>query len=127
MPGRTRGIRKIKRRSTTRTVKMSDETLAIIENQLQKFREKFGREPGPKDPIFFNPDSLMPEPFPLEECMEATRAMVQAGIRPEIIYAHRKTGLIVTQENYGKVPADALAEWEAAVQEYYDLVKGKVQ
>ena len=107
---------------------MSAETLAIIENQLQKFREKFGREPGPKDPIFFNPDSLMPEPFPLEECLEeSTRAMVQAGIRPEIIYAHRKTGLIVTQENCEKLPADALAEWEAAAEEYFEMIKGKPQ
>ena len=107
---------------------MNAETLAIIEDQLQKFREKFGREPGPKDPIFFNPDSLTPEPFPLEAYLEeSTAAMVEAGMRPEIIYAHRKTGLIVTQENYEKLPKSALVEWEAAVEEYFEVVKGKPQ
>ncbi len=122
------GSRKIKRHRTTKTVKMNAETMAIIERQLQKFREKFGREPGPKDPIFFNPESLTPEPFRLEQFREESeRAMVEAGIRPEIIYAYRKTGLIVTQDNYGKLPKSAVAEWEAAVEEYFEMVKGKAQ
>jgi len=122
------GSRKIKLNKTTRAVKMNAETKAIIENQLQKFREKFGREPGPKDPIFFDPDSFAPEPYRLDQFQEETeKAMSEAGIRPEIIYAYRKTGLIVTQENYGKLPADALAEWEAAVKEYFEMVKGRTQ
>lgn len=33
----------------------------------------------------------------------------------------------VTQENYEKLPADALSEWEAAVKEYFEMVKGKPQ
>jgi hypothetical protein len=122
------GSRKIKRHRTTRTVKMNAQTAAIIENQLQKFREKFGREPGPKDPIFFDPDAFTPQPLRLDQLQEETeRAMSEAGIRPEIIYAYRKTGLIVTQENYKKLPADALAEWEVAVKEYFEMVKRKQQ
>ncbi len=27
-----------------------------MEDQLQRFIEKFGREPGPNGPIFFDPD-----------------------------------------------------------------------
>jgi hypothetical protein len=41
------GSTKIKRGRTTTTVKMNAETLPMIEKQLQRFREKFGREPGP--------------------------------------------------------------------------------
>jgi hypothetical protein len=29
----------------------------MMQQQLQAFREKFGREPGPEDPIFFDPDA----------------------------------------------------------------------
>src|SRR5271169_3841298 len=48
-------------------------------------------------------------------------AMVAAGIRPEIIYAHRKTGgLLVTEENQGKLSAEDIAEWEAAIDEYLE-------
>src|ERR1022692_631728 len=109
------GSRKIKLRRTKRTVKLNPETLAILQGQLQEFRVKFGREPGPKDPLFFNPDSLKPEPFRLDEVRAETEAaMVLAGIRPEIVYAHRKTGLIVTRESYRTLPKSALAEWEAA-------------
>jgi len=53
--------------------------------------------------------------------------MVLAGIRPEIVYAHRKTGLIVTEESYGKLPKSARAEWNAAVEEYFETVKGKTE
>jgi hypothetical protein len=120
------GSRKIKRRKPVRAVKMSAATLSIIQSQAQQFRAKFGREPGPNDPIFFNPDSLKPEPFRLDEFTEETEAaMVLAGIRPEIVYAHRKTGLIVSEENYGTLPKSALAEWEAAVEEYFEMARSK--
>lgn len=33
-----------------------------LENQLEAFREKFGREPGPGDPLFFDPDATNPPP-----------------------------------------------------------------
>lgn len=125
--GTRMGSRKIKRRRP-KTVKMNPETLAIVQNQLQEFRVKFGREPGPKDPIFFNPDSLKPEPFRLDEFSEESeKAMVLAGIRPEIVYAHRKTGLIVSEESYGKLPKSAQAEWNAAVEEYFETIGRKAE
>jgi hypothetical protein len=125
------GSRKIKRRAQTgkkRTVKMDAGTKAIVESQFLKFREKFGRDPGAQDPIFFDPDSLTPQPFRLDECLqESTEALIQAGIRPEIIHAHRKTGLIVTEDNRDELPGDALAEWEAAIAEYFEMAKGNPQ
>lgn len=51
--------------------------------------------------------------------------MVEAGIRTEIIYTHRKTGLIVTQDNWEKLPESALMEWDAAVHEYFEMLKRK--
>src|ERR1700675_4995037 len=97
------GTRKIKRRKSTRrkstrsrTIKLAPESMDMMNQQLQAFREKFGREAGPNDPVFFDPDADTPQPFPLEKYLEeSTKAMVAAGIRPEIIYAHRKTGGLI--------------------------------
>jgi len=122
------GTRRIKHRKSTRgrTVKLDPESMDMMQQQLQAFREKFGREPGPDDPIFFDPDADTPQPFRLEKFLEeSTEAMVAAGIRPEIIYAHRKTGgLIVTEENQEKLSAEDIAEWEAAIDEYFEKTKG---
>ena len=122
------GTRRIKHRKSTRgrTVKLDPESMDMMQQQLQVFREKFGREPGPDDPIFFDPDADTPQPFRLEKFLEeSTEAMVAAGIRPEIIYAHRKTGgLIVTEENQEKLSAEDIAEWEAAIDEYFEKTKG---
>ncbi len=51
--------------------------------------------------------------------------MAAAGIDPALIYASRKTGLLVTEDNLDKIPEEALAEWEAAVAEYDELAKAK--
>ena len=122
------GTRRIKHRKSTRgrTVKLDPESMDMMQQQLQAFWEKFGREPGPDDPIFFDPDADTPQPFRLEKFLEeSTEAMVAAGIRPEIIYAHRKTGgLIVTEENQEKLSAEDIAEWEAAIDEYLEKTKG---
>lgn len=40
--------------ATTRTA------AALLEEHRQAFREKFGREPGPGDPVFFDPDADEP-------------------------------------------------------------------
>jgi hypothetical protein len=34
---------------------LSDEMMKILEQQREKFRQKFGRDPGPEDPVFFDP------------------------------------------------------------------------
>jgi hypothetical protein len=60
--------------------------------QREKFITKFGRKPGPDDPIFFDLD----EDQLREDTADAMRA---AGISPALIYAYEETGLIVTQEN----------------------------
>jgi len=123
------GSRKIKRPTKagkSRMVKLDAKTLEIIERQQQAFREKFGREPGPHDPLFFDPDADTPQPFSRERSLEeSTQAMRMAGIRPEVIYAHRKTGLIVTADNRDKLSKEAMAEWEAAIDEYFDKAKRK--
>lgn len=54
---------------------------AALKGQLDAFRQKFGREPGPDDPIFFDP------------------AAEQAGIDPAYFLAWREVGYLVTESN----------------------------
>jgi hypothetical protein len=103
-----------------RQVKLDPEGAAIVRRQIEQFRKKFGRDPGPGDPLFFDPDADHPRRLQLEP-LEAgmVRTMKDAGIRPEIIYAFEKTGRLVTETNYKNLSKADLAEWEAAIDEYF--------
>jgi hypothetical protein len=46
----------------TRTVHLPPAAMEALKQQLEAFREKFGREPGAGDPIFFDPDATEPRP-----------------------------------------------------------------
>ena len=94
------------------SIPMSDEIGEILEEQKQKFIEKFGREPGPKEKLFFD----MPPLEHVEHFM--VEAMKQAGLDPAIIYALEKTGLLVTEANENLITDMDRAKWEAAVLEY---------
>jgi len=101
-----------------RSVPVNSEARSVLEPALAKQREKFiatfGREPGPDDPIFFDLD---------EDALrkDTVKAMSAAGIRPALIYAHEKTGLLVSTENRHLIPNVGLREWDEAVAEYYEL------
>lgn len=96
-------------------VSMSQELDEVFLGQRQAFMEKHGREPGPDDYIFF-------EAPPLEHVEhETVNAMKRAKINPALIYAYEKTGRLVTEENKKLIPDEDLEEWEAAIDEYYEL------
>ena len=63
--------------------KLDQESYEAIVQQLKLFEEKFGREPGPKDPIFFDPDCDVPTP------------LSEAKLRRGLTEAARKAGLNV--------------------------------
>jgi hypothetical protein len=78
--------RKLKAASRSRHIQMTPEVEAIMRGQLAKFREKFGREPGPEDPVFFDPQSEVPIPLTTERISEMVEAAVQklpANLRAE--------------------------------------------
>jgi len=83
-----------------KSIPLSPKLAEGIQKQFQRFTEKFGRPPGPEDPIFFDPSADEPRPV-IDEVMDQhmLEAMHKAGVRPEMIYAYQKTGRIVTQEN----------------------------
>lgn len=103
-----------------KSVPMTDEVAGVLEQQKQKFIEKFGREPGPDEPIFFD----MPHPEHLEAMM--VEDMKAAGLAPAFIYAFEKTGgLLVTQQNQHLIPEKDLAAWDAAIREYEEKHRGR--
>jgi hypothetical protein len=91
---------------------MSQEMVALLEGQRQKFVQRYGREPGPNDRVFFD----MPHPEQVEHL--TVQAMKQAGIDPAMIYAYEKTGRLVTEDNQHLLSQADLAEWNAAIKDY---------
>ena len=88
----------------------------------EPFRSNFGREPGPGDPLFFYPDSDQPQPptaFQQRAFVAAMeQIMLNAGIYPAFVYAFRKTGLSLTEDNVNLLTAAELAEWNNAIAEF---------
>jgi hypothetical protein len=103
-----------------RKIELSSELQDAMRQQFRAFREKFGRDPGPEDPVFFDPESPTPAPIPLETLQrEIVEVMTKARVSPEFIYAYCRTGLILTQENYWLLSPKDRAAWDLAVLEYY--------
>jgi len=44
-------------------IDMDDSMYLILQEQRRAFIEKFGREPGPSDPVFFDPSCDTPTPL----------------------------------------------------------------
>jgi hypothetical protein len=93
-----------------------------LEGQREAFRRKFGRDPGPEEPLFFDENADEPRFMGPEGQAEVeaglVAAMTEAGIDPAYIYAYSKTGMIVTEANQGQWSEEDLAEWRAAFEEY---------
>ena len=101
---------------------MSSRAAEIARQQIEAFRKKFGRDPGPGDPLFFDHDKDVPTPLNLSKIdHEVVRALRKVGAEPQIIYAYKKTGLIGTAGAIDNWPTDRRKEWEDAIDEYFAL------
>ena len=118
---------KRRKKGEPKTIPLNAEAQRAIQEQLRKFREKFGREAGPEDPIFFDPDADTPQPISKAGLDEMTGQILsaagKAAVRPELIYAMKKTGRIVTASNQDLLTDDELQEWQDAIEEYLALVE----
>ena len=108
-------------------VPIDHETSEIITQQKKLFREKFGREPGPEDPLFFDPGVATPQFLSVESQEEVWKSLLQAAadseIDPAIVYAMNKTGRIVTETNAQFLTDAELQEWHDAVDEYHQRIE----
>jgi integrase len=105
-----------------RTVRLDTRQREPLERQREAFRAKFGRDPGPEDRVFFDPQADGPRPLD-EDTLVTTMvdAMKAAGIDPAKIHAYRRTGMLVTSENVDQWSPEDLDEWQAALDEYQSL------
>lgn len=99
----------------------------MMERQAWCFRDKFGRDPGPEDPIFFDPDADEPRPRELDtvtrEMAEGLRqAGRETGVDPALIEAWCELGYVVTEDNRHLFSAGDVAAWEAAARRHADNV-----
>ncbi len=109
-----------------KTILIDDTAAEAITEQKRLFREKFGREPGPEDPLFFNPESAVPEFLSIESQDETWRALVQAAgesvMNPALVCAMNKTGRIVSEQNLRFLTDADLQAWNDAVDQYHQMI-----
>jgi hypothetical protein len=111
---------------------LSAEEAALFKRQRQRFIDKFGREPGPNDPVFFDEDAdtpqVPPESVQDERWAEMVELIRKAGAPPEVLHAMRRTERIITSPRWFVLPGvptnehhmmpDEIEEWETAMLEW---------
>jgi hypothetical protein len=103
-------------------VPLPPEAMELLRMQHKRFIKKFGREPGPHDPVFFDDSNDTPVPIDPDELRRVTlEALKKSGVAPELVYAYAKTGFIVNERGYTNMPPEDRAEYEAAIEEYFAL------
>jgi hypothetical protein len=87
-----------KRRGIGRKKKVAAMREQMIREQLEAFRAKFGRDPKPGEPVFFDPDEDEPVPLSEEKMMNDTLAeFAKAGLPAHHAYAYKKTGRLLME------------------------------
>ncbi|MEZ5130373.1 MAG: hypothetical protein R2763_01415 [Mycobacterium sp.] len=93
-----------------------------LRDQRARFVAKFGREPGPEDPVFFDPNADEPTPLGADGKDEMWEAMLataeQAGVDPAHVHAARELGYLLTEANRHLFSAMEVEAWREAVLRY---------
>jgi len=109
-------------------IPLNPEAVNAIKHQLEAFEKKFGRPPGPDDPIFFDPDSDIPETITQEKLDTLMmEVMDAAGLDPAFTYAYKKTGLLVSTRNKHLLSRSKRKAWNEAIREYEELIEKNIQ
>jgi hypothetical protein len=94
----------------------------LLQAQRDTFRWKFGRDPGPDDPVLLRHDTAGLRAMTDAEIDAAViAAMVRAGARPELIHAYRRCGFLLTEERLPMSTEEERAAWLAAIDEYREF------
>jgi hypothetical protein len=105
-----------------RRVRMSKEMIQMLEEQKQRFRQKFGRDPRPEDPVIWDESAAEPTPTSEDDIHQTIlSALIKANSPPEFVYAFDKTGRLVTESNMHLLTPAEYQEWIDAVEEYRRL------
>lgn len=95
----------------------------VVDELSKRFRMKFGRDPRPGDPLFFDPGSDQPVPLHKEKLDRIWNLLADTWLRrgeitPAIAYAMKKTGLFVRDQDRHLLTTEKLARWNSALKEY---------
>jgi hypothetical protein len=105
-----------------KVIRMDRDQAAMLEAQLRRFEEKFGRPPGPDDPLFFDPDADEPQPLSVTGMETETVGMLEAaGICPAWIYAYQNTGGLLPRPDGSFASARDEAEWNEMVSRHVKI------
>jgi len=109
-------------RKNYRRVRMSEEMMQMLEEQKERFRQKFGRDPRPEDPVIWDENATQPMPASEDDIHESIlSALIASGSPPEFIYAFKRTGRLVTEMNIHLLSEHEIQAWTNAVEEYRRL------
>ncbi|WP_201411371.1 SEC-C domain-containing protein [Mesorhizobium sp. J8] len=104
-------------------IPISNELMGLLEDTSARFRKVFGRKQRGNEPILFEKFLAGKEPLLFQAALKVANL---AGVDEELIYAWRKTGLIVAEQNSHLIPNVDKKEWQLAIQEYRRIKrKGK--
>jgi len=105
--------------SDTKMYRFNTEALDAIRELRRLFRREMGRDPDPGDPCGFDPDLNEPQPEAEARIKSFMGDIADAaGLAPDLAYAIRKTGLLVTKNNQDGLEENQRAAWKEALAEY---------
>lgn len=103
----------------SKVIRVDRDQAAALEAQVRRFEDKFGRSPGPDDPLFFDPDADEPQPVSLTGLETETVGMLEAaGICPAWIYAYQHAGGLLPRPDGSFASARDQAEWDEVISRY---------
>lgn len=105
------------------TVTMTPEAKEAILRQMELFKEKFGREPGPDDPLFFDPDADEPTfltegPAAALSDDELFQLSEHADVDPAYLFAMREVGYLPIETTQHMFSAHELEVFDEAVHKW---------
>ena len=99
--------------------RLNDDALRAIRELRRLFREETGRDPGSDDACGFDPDSDDPQPIAEARIKSLMGDIADAaGLAPDLAFAIRRTGLLVTKMNEDALDDDQREAWKEALAEY---------
>ena len=100
------------------SVTIPPELIELLREQEERFREKFGRDMGPGDPVFFDPDADDPTSLSVDRYNELFVEAAEGIDDPELrtlALASADVGYTVTEENQHLYTAHEVEAFGAAV------------
>ncbi len=91
---------------------LSAEQRAWFDEQNIKFRQTYGRDPSEEEEAVMRLTGYADVPSLIVEDLLAK------GAPPEVVYAFKRTGVLVTPENQSRIGPEELSNWFAALEEY---------